>query len=234
MLKNKWLMLMILSFGSFYLKPASQRWEQQWFETVSRENINSIEELIKKGINPIYFDKILHEAVKSGNYKLVQILLNNFVNPNATDYNLSTALHMAKDFKMIQILLNYIGTDPTKRDLYDKTPLVYQMRSKDLSELERSFILDEYLRKLEFDYEYFTEWQREDILKQYLWYKYPKRDFQFQINNLLHEAAKKGYNRIIKILLKQGANPNFKNEKGQTVYDVTPFWETKNIILMNS
>lgn len=125
MLKNKWLMLMILSFGSFYLKPADNHLKNIFLY----DETNNIQKLLDINAYPKITDVssmlLLQTAILRNHTTTLKTLLEGGINPDLTDGLNQTPLHLATKLDkpdMVKILLD-AGANPNIADNSGKTPL---------------------------------------------------------------------------------------------------------------
>lgn len=88
------------------------------------ENKN-LKKILKTRPHPELKEQRLLIAVSTNNTERVQELLESGVNPNATDRQLRSALHLASSrgyIDIVRLLLDY-GADPNKLDIVHNTPL---------------------------------------------------------------------------------------------------------------
>lgn len=101
--------------------------KQLHIEFKAKKKFSTPEEIrkLKRKLAPIYPEIRLIQAVSVHNTEEVKRLLECGVNPNSTDSQLRSALHVAvsKGYTdIVQLLLSY-GADPNKRDVIYNTPL---------------------------------------------------------------------------------------------------------------
>ncbi|XXH05644.1 hypothetical protein Hte_012079 [Hypoxylon texense] len=139
----------------------------------------------------------LHLAVESQNYKLVELLLEYGVSPNATDNSASTYLHLAvksQNYKLVKLLLQY-GASPNAKDNSGSTPLNYAAQGRE-------------------------ERREERIVQLLLNYWADPNNKDNSGLTPLHNVALGGSVAIAKLLLDFGADRNAQDKDGKTPLDI--------------
>lgn len=105
-----------------------------------RKKINDVNNLLTKvDINAQDFAGWvpMHEAIESGDYEIVEILLRNGALTNTPGQDYKTPLHKAvicQDAQIVKLLLQY-GADRDAIDYFGKTPLDYAQHTKDVESI---------------------------------------------------------------------------------------------------
>ncbi len=145
MLKNRWLVLVILSFLNFQITSKPINHDRDLLIAVLNNDINQVRTLLNEGADPNIKNykplikpfsdiskqrdllngsiKPLHIAAYRGNTEIAQMLLDAGANPNSPDKNGNTPLHMAivrNHPKIAKMLLN------KKADINIKNKLNYK------------------------------------------------------------------------------------------------------------
>ena len=132
----------------------------------------------------------MYMAASKDYYKIIKILIKYGADLNIPDLNGSTPLSVASKFgflKSCRLLLNY-GADINYKNQNGGTPLIAAIVNNHFE------LVDEMIREFSADPNYIHE----------------------NGQTLIHMAAVKGFNKVIKILLKYGVDINCKTEDGRT------------------
>ncbi|KAI4159356.1 MAG: hypothetical protein LQ342_006612 [Letrouitia transgressa] len=146
----------------------------------------------------------LHKATRNGWTPHVMLLLRNGADPNKTDSGGNTALHLAANSSIHNLSwLHYM------RQLIDK--------GADLNKTNHQGFTALHLAANKVSFEHPNSLDKVKCLLE-MGADIDKADVQG--NTSLHAAAKKGSFRLVKLLLKEGANPAKENLKKQKAVDI--------------
>ncbi len=129
-IKKKWLVLTVLMFIGYNLRPADDvSLELKLFEAISSHDAGQAQRLLDDGADPnikIYNRTLLSVAVQIENYMIAQMLLSKGANPNIQGIiDGRTVLHMAvskKNYALSYLLLSK-NANPNIQDDTKLTPI---------------------------------------------------------------------------------------------------------------
>lgn len=209
-----------------------------------------VEKLILLGADISFCDKnsssLAHTACEANKADILEILLKHGIDPNSSNDKGKFLLHIAcknQCIETIQVLLN-AGANIHNTDLDGNTPLhilclknqkqtidliSFLLKSgADISALNYRMRTPFFISSIQRDNQYRN--QTEPILK-YLLSQGAEIDVQ-DIDGYtpLYYAVRRDDTENIKFLIKNGANPNKKNEKGESPYQLAKEKKNQNLI----